>query len=119
MAKRIAKASLNFTGLYESELLVELMLRYWQHPRAAEAEFRNDILEAAAEALRSAVGGEVLIAGLPADQMNLVSAIWCAECNRIASDGDVSASEKSDVERWLTTVRRSLPACFCDHKYLD
>ena len=37
MAMRIAKASLNFTGLYESELLVELMLRYWSLQRAVTA----------------------------------------------------------------------------------
>ena len=28
MAKQIAQTSLNFTGLYESELLVEMLLRY-------------------------------------------------------------------------------------------
>ena len=38
MAKRIAQISLNFTGLYESELLVELMLRYWNHPNANDAD---------------------------------------------------------------------------------
>ena len=74
MAKQIAKVSLDFTGLYESELLTELMLRFWNHPNADDADFRNTLLETAAEALRAAVAGQQLIEGLAPNQMNLVSA---------------------------------------------
>lgn len=118
MAKRIAKTSLNFTGLYESELLVELMLRHWSHPNVDDAVFRNDLLEIAAEALRAAVAGQQLIEGLPPDQMNLVSAVWFAEWNRISNDPDLSDEERSAVEGWLAIIRRSIPASFCDQQYL-
>lgn len=119
MAKRIAKTSLNFTGLYESELLVELMLRYWNHPNADDADFRNSLLETAAEALRAAVAGQPLIEGIPPGQMNLVSAIWFAEWNRIENDTDVSGEERTVVVAWLATIRRSVPACFCDQQFLE
>ncbi len=119
MAKRIAKTSLNFTGLYESELLVELMLRHWNHPNADDAVFRNDLLEIAAEALRAAVARQQLIEGLPPDQMNLVSAVWFAEWNRISNDPDLSDEERAAVEAWLATVRRSIPGSFCNQQYLD
>lgn len=119
MGKRIAKTSLNFTGLYESELLVELMLRYWNHPNADDVDFRNVLLETAAEALRAAVAGQCLIEGLPPDQMNLVSAIWFAEWNRISNDAELSEHERLSIETWLVTLRRSVPGCFCDHEYLE
>ena len=119
MAKRIAKASLNFTGLYESELLMELMLRFWNHPNANDDDFRNDLLETAAEALRAAVAGQQLIEGLPPDQMNLVSAIWFAEWNRIENDAGMSSHERTAVEDWLATLRRSVPACFCEQRLLE
>ncbi len=119
MAKSIAKTSLNFTGLYESELLVELMLRYWNHPNANDADFRNGLLETAAETLRAAVAGQPLIEGMPSDQMNLVSAIWIAERARIENDSDVNTEERAAVEAWLATLHRAVPACFCDQKLLD
>ena len=119
MAKQIAKVSLDFTGLYESELLTELMLRFWNHPNADNADFRNILLETAAEALRATVAGQQLIEGLPPNEMNLVSAICFAEWNRIENDTEVSSDERAAVETWLATLRRSIPACFCDHKYLD
>lgn len=95
------------------------MLRYWNHPNANDADFRNDVLEIAAEALRAAVAGQTLIKGLPPAQMNLVSAIWFTEWNRIENDADVSHHEKAAVEAWLATLRRSVPACFCDQQYLE
>jgi hypothetical protein len=119
MPKRIAQVSLDFTGLYESELLTELMLRFWKHPSADDADFRYTVLETAAEALRASVAGQSLIEGLPPDQMNIVSAIWFAEFNRIENDPDMSSEEKSAVEDWLSKLRRSVPACFCDQEYLS
>lgn len=119
MAKRIAQTSLNFTGLYESELLVELLLRYWNHPNADDARFRNDLLEIAAEALHTAVTGQQLIEGLPPDQMNLVSAVWFAEWNRISNDPDLGDEERTAIDAWLATLRRSIPGSFCDQQFLD
>lgn len=119
MAKRIASTSLEFTGLYESELLVQLMLRYWNHPRAEDANFGNDLLELAAESLRAAVAGHQLIEGLPPDQMNLVSAVWFAEWNRISNDPDLGDDQRTAARTWLTTLRHSIPGSFCDQQYLD
>lgn len=119
MAKPIAKTSLDFTGLYESELLVELMLRYWKHPSADDSSFRKNLLEMAAEALRAAVSGELLIEGLPPDQMNLVAAVWFAEWNRVSDDSDSADDERNAVETWLSAVRRSIPGSFCDQQLLD
>ena len=41
MASRrtIAEASLEFTGLFEVEVLLELMLRFWGHPLADNRKF--------------------------------------------------------------------------------
>ncbi|MEI8019134.1 MAG: hypothetical protein WCH39_13105 [Schlesneria sp.] len=119
MPKRIAQVSLDFTGLYESELLTELMLRFWHHPNADDADFRNTVLEIAAEALQASVRGESLVEGVPPDQMNIVCAIWFAEWNRIQNDDDINAEERVAIEKWLNTLRRSVPACFCDQQYLD
>lgn len=48
MARSIAKACLQMTGLFEAELLTELMLRFWNHPLAEDEDFRSSLLEAAA-----------------------------------------------------------------------
>ena len=119
MTKPIAQVSLDFTGLYEAELLTELVLRYWKHPHADDAEFRNTLLETAAEALRASVAGEPLIEGLPPDQMNIVSAIWFAEFNRVEHDPELSHDERAAVNDWLSTLRRSIPSCFCDQNFLS
>jgi len=119
MAKHIAQTSLNFTGLYESELLVELMLRYWKHPKADDVVFRNELLEIAAAALRAAVAGQQLIEGLPSDQMNLVSAVWFAEWSRIYSGTGLGDEERIAGQAWLATLRRSIPGSFCDQRNLE
>ena len=51
--------------MFEGELLTELMLRYWRHPLAENAEFRSDLIENAAKALRLSIEGNNLIEGLP------------------------------------------------------
>ena len=39
-------AIIQFCGLLEAELLVTLMLHHWNHPRAADEEYINNLLEA-------------------------------------------------------------------------
>jgi len=109
----IAEKSLELTGLFESELLVELMLRYWKHPRADDPEYRNILIEGAAEALRAAIAHHTLIEGLPPDKTSLVAAIWYAEWAGLDS-GDASGQELVERRNWLDEVRRALPSCFCD-----
>ena len=60
MPRSIAKDCLRFTGLFEAELLTELILRQWRHPHAASAEYRSNLLESAAEVLRASIRGERL-----------------------------------------------------------
>jgi hypothetical protein len=49
MTRSIAKACLRMTGLFEAELLTELILRHWGHPLASDGEYRSQLLEAAAQ----------------------------------------------------------------------
>jgi hypothetical protein len=104
-------AAIAFCGLYEAELLVALMLRYWEHPSAADDELKDFLVESAAEVLTRSKAGERFFENINPDDMNFVAAVWYAEsCH-------VSDSTESDVEQrrdWLTKVRRALPACFCD-----
>jgi hypothetical protein len=109
----IAKKSYQITGLYESELLVELMLRFWEHPLADDKAYRQNLLESAAEALRSAVDGIQLHPNLKANEMNLVAALWLAESTSLQTDRPQSASEASARANWLRKIEKSLPSCFC------
>lgn len=111
----IAENSLTATGLFEAEVLTELLLWRWDHPLKQDAEFRNNLLEDATTVLRRAVAGEQLIESVPASEMNLIAAIHYVEWNSI-SNGD----EDSDGARgqWLAHVRRSLPSCFCSQEDL-
>lgn len=116
----IAKRSLSFTGVFESELLLELMLRFWNHPLAGDAEFRNELLERAAEALRAAVAGSQLIEDLHPANVNLVAAIWYAELTSFDQGADDYPAELAPQrQEWLETVRRTLPSCFCNPDLLS
>lgn len=116
-SRTTARQSLSICSLFESEVLTELMLRYWQHPLADDKEFREQLLETATEVLRSAAEapqGNVFIKGLPTAELNLVAAIWYVE-NCALSDAQRDGREDiAGREQWLTLVRRALPSCFCD-----
>jgi len=114
----IAEESLRMTGLFEAELLVELILRHWRHPLADDADFRIELLEQAAEALRLAVAGNELIPGLPPAKMSLVAAIWFAENSLSSGVRPEEAADTPARVAWLEAVRRSLPSCFCDPELL-
>lgn len=112
----VASLSLKLSGLFEAELLTELMLRHWGHPLANDSEFRNLILESATEALRSAVGGQLLFEEVPAKKTSLVAAIWYAEWSSVTSETPESEAEHVTWQHrqdWLEKVRRALPSCFC------
>ncbi len=107
----IASRCLALSGLFEAELLLELMLRHWSHPFADNLDFRNQLLEAAVEFLRASVDGKTLLEGIPPDQMNLVMALWYAEWSSVNSGENERVGERT---QWLENVKRAIPSCFCD-----
>lgn len=115
----VARDSLKLTGLFEAEVLVELMLRYWHHPHAADPEFRNNLLETAVEVLTASVQGTQFVEAVPAQSMNLVAAIWYAENNSLDSHDESDDSKRDQRQAWVTAVRQSLPSCFCDPDLLN
>ena len=106
----IAKESFRITGLFEAELLVELMLRFWQHPFADDADFRNRLLENAASALQAAISGHKLIEDLKPDKMNLVAAVYYVESLDLFDDNEQDPDQLESRREWLEKVRRSLPS---------
>jgi len=115
--KNTAERSLGICPLFESELLTELMLRYWNHPLAENQEFREQLLEAATGVLQTAAEESrdgVFIQGMPSTEMNLVAAIWYVEHCAIEDAETSGAEEIKERLRWLCTVRRALPSCIRD-----
>jgi hypothetical protein len=106
----VAKKCLDLSGLFEAEVLIELMLRYWQHPLAADRDFRNGLLEGAADVLRACVAGQRVMADLPPKKMNFIAAVWYVEWNALASGADDPQGQR---QAWLEAVRKSIPSCFC------
>jgi hypothetical protein len=90
------------------------MLRYWHHPWAEDREFRNGLLESAAEALRASVAGEVLMADVLPQDMNLVAAVWYVEWAALADAAEHGTGECQRRQDWLKRVRHAVPSCFCD-----
>jgi hypothetical protein len=119
MARSIARACLGLTGLFEAELLIELLLRFYEHPLAKDADFRASLLEGAAEALRASVSGQRLFDDLAPANVNFVAALWYAESLALSSSSDPVASEGDGRRKWLETIPRVLPSCFCDPKFLE
>jgi hypothetical protein len=112
----VARRCLELAGLFEAELLTELMLRYWRHPLADNSEFRNDLLEAATQALQTAAQGGRLLDSLSPENTNLVAAIWYAEWAAMRTS---EVEDPSDIhqqrEQWLDNVKRAVPSCFTDN----
>jgi hypothetical protein len=111
--------ALQFCSMFEAEVLLELMLRYWKHPSAADATFRNDLLEKTTEVLNIAKSRTPLLAELPAEEMNFVAAVWYAEWSAVESaPGRILANEAEPRRDWLDAIRRALPSCFVPHAEL-
>ena len=119
MARSNAKACLRFTGLFEAELLTELMLRYWDHPLADDREYRSALVEATAEVLRSSADGEKLFEDLKPQNVNFVAAMWYAETMTVDSPREVSAKERRLRQQWLDKIQRAIPSCFCNPDMLE
>ncbi len=104
-------AAIRFCGLFESELLVTLMLHHWNHPRARDKELANYLLELTADALERSKRGERIFEDIEPADINFVSAFWFAELCQVTESSDPDTPQR---RTWLENVRRSLPSCFCD-----
>lgn len=108
------------TGLFEAELLIELMLRYWNHPLCNDRWFCDQLLENASEALRQSIAGTQLIDGLKPKHMNLVAAAYYVEWSTVSAmqQQPSTTPEIKRREEWLAAIRRAIPSCFCDPENL-
>jgi hypothetical protein len=106
----VAKKCLAFSGLFEAEPLIELMIRYWAHPLASDPDFRNELLEGAAAALRLSIAGQQLMEDIPPKQMNFVAAVWYVEWCAV---GNGAEDPRGKRNAWLKKIRRTIPSCFC------
>lgn len=113
-SRSIAEASLELSGLFEVEVLLELMLRFWQHPLAEDRAFRELLLESAVEALRASVGGAVLMTDIAPENMSLISAVWYAEMAALQQDVEEPVKAHEERLQWLDRIKQSLPSCFCN-----
>ena len=113
----IARKSLALCQTFEAELLLELMLRHWEHPLADDSEFRGQLIETVTEVLNEAVRGTSFVEGVPPKDMNFVAAVYYAELRAI-EEMDDTLEEKQHRMQWLTILRRCLPSCFCDPGFL-
>ena len=105
----LPKILYSLTGTFEFELLIELMLKYWEHPFADHPEFRNTLYEEVAVILRESSNG-VRYGELPPKQVKLVFAVWHVESSFVVNDSNPET--KKLREEWLSTIRRRLPSCF-------
>lgn len=97
---------------FEGELLLQLLLEKWHHPFAAEKEFAERLLEAAADVLHCATfdsKASEFIQGLPVHHMNFVAAIWYVERLELAHD----PTQVELRQGWLDQLQSTLPGCFC------
>lgn len=117
--RSIAELSLGMTGMFEAELLTQLMLREWKHPLSQVDDFRNHLLELAAEVLNRSVAGERFVDEIAPAHMNLVSALYIAESMMLSNDSALPADEERTRRAWLDSIRRSLPSCFCKPELLS
>ena len=105
--------------MFEAEVLLELMFRYWDHPLADDAEFRNDNLEKAAQVLIDAKDGVAVMKEVSAQEMNFIAAVWYVEWATVESAWAGMTDEQRIARReWLNRIRHVFPSCFCDQSRL-
>ena len=111
-----AEKSLWLCSLFESEILVWLVLKNWRHPYSEDVDYRSALLESAAELLASASSNtqQVFIEGMPTQDMNLIAALWYCESCALQDPSEREDQEALEKRiEWLRTIKRSLPSCFC------
>ncbi|SFJ69497.1 hypothetical protein [Planctomicrobium piriforme] len=109
----IVDRAVDFSYMFEAEVLVELMMRNWSHPRMGNRNYRNELLERVKEALDQAQTGMQLLEELPAVETNFLAAVWYVEWMALSSaPWEIPKEEIEGRTAWVETVRRVLPSCF-------
>jgi len=112
-----AERALAICSLFESEVLVNLLLKHWGHPLEDDDQYRTNLLESATDLLRTAAApgcSEIFIENMPANDMNLIAALWYVEqCTLQSPIASKVPGEHAKRQEWLLHVRRALPSCFC------
>ena len=103
------------TGTFEFELLIELLLRNFEHPLAYDSEYRNTVVESVAEILNRASQGEAFGSMQPS-HTNIVYSVWWVESRMIVQESEHKVKAKR--RKFLDAMKRSLPSCFCDQDQL-
>jgi hypothetical protein len=102
-----AERALLLANSFEAEVFVHLLLEKWKHPLSEDAEFRNDLLEGAAQALQESCDGLTLIEPLKPEDFNFIAAMWFVEWSALqASVGDLPF--RSERQQWLEDIRHAL-----------
>jgi hypothetical protein len=114
----IARRSLLLSGSFEADILVMLLLRNWNHPRSDDEDFRQNMLESAAEILQASLQGESLFEEISPQNVNLIAALCFAEATSLSADPSIGHKERELRQTWIDTIRRSIPSCFCDPELL-
>lgn len=103
-----------FCGMFEAEILLELMFRHWNHPRAEDEGYRSDVLEAASEVLEASIAGQRLFEDIPCRDVNFVAAVHYVESMKPHEIREGENPEAAIARRqWVDRVRKALPSCFC------
>ncbi len=101
-----------FTGTLEFEIFIHLLLTYFDHPCATDADYRNDTLERVAEILKNSLNGQQYILGLSSSDMNLIAAVWYSETLLSEDAGLLDALTRSGICEWGNRLKRTFPSCF-------
>jgi len=112
----LPKILYQITGTFEYELLIELLLRNFNHPLADDTEFRNTIIETVAELLNRASKGETF-GNMQASHTNIVYSVWFVESDYVKRQSDPPFKEQR--LDWLNKIKRSMPSCFCSQDLLS
>ena len=110
----VAKRSLLMTGSFEAEILVMLLLKNWEHPHHQDDDFRQSLLDCSADVLQTSVQGKRLFEEISPANVNLIAALCYAEATTLSGDPSIPQQERAMREKWIESIRRSMPSCFCE-----
>ena len=104
----------DFVACSRQRYLLELMFRYWDHPLAADSEYRDAVLESTTSVLDASINGQCFFEELDCRDVNFVAAVYFAEAmNPLEESAEAMPSLAHQQAQWMERVRKALPSCFC------